>query len=726
MYVFCIYVLYVSVCEAKSLDSKQTGLHSSERKIRSSADERMLPSNFIHSFVLRGVSPVQRNVVPFPRRRRSAEDEKPVARSMDIVGRITSRFAETEVTTVMENAATKDLEAEFELQIPETAFISSFVMTIDGKEYTADVKEKREAQEQYEEAKERNKTAGQISSRPRDQRTAERGMEIFVVAVNVAARSVVRFQLTYQQVLERVNNVYTYILSIRPRQLVDELTTNIHLYESQGLAFLEWKLPGENEWNLLDNEDRPTTMQTHSIEYTPTREDQIRMSPTEGIAGDLILEYDVIHDNKIGLFQAEDGYFTHYFAPTELKPLGKNIVFVIDISGSMSGRKIEQVREAILAILNQLREDDYFKIILFHSELEFWPRNEKEMRMVSPGNIEEARDFVREKLVSGGGTNLNAGLVRGCEVLRELARENGNMVVFLTDGQPTSGETNPKNIQVNVRDEAGSRISVHSLGFGYDLDYDLLKKLSWATDGYVQRIYEAQDAAKQLEDFYQRIGTPVLFDVEIEYDSNAIDPNFVSQTKFPQYYQGSEVVVVGKLKDADALPEEFDVSIEALADSPISFAQTLKTSTIIINPEGLPPDATNAIPHGFLEKFYVYMRIKELYRRFQIELDEETARNYYDEALQLALDYKLVTPLTSMIIVQEDPPPPPGHLQEGASKAKGVQQASAPIDLSAQFDMSHDGVAARGSVGGAWSVHVQPSFVVCLFTVLTMVVTWRL
>ena len=216
------------------------------------------------------------------------------------------------------------------------------------------------------------------------------------------------------------------------------------------------------------------------------------------------------------------------------------------------------------------------------------------------------------------------------------------------------------------------------------------------TSGYVQRIYEAQDAAKQLEDFYNRIGTPVLFNIEIEYDSNVIQEDSVSNHKFPQYYEGSEMVVVGKLKES--LPEEFDIRIEALSDSPVSFAETLKTSTIIVNPEGLPEAATNAIPRGFLEKLYIYMRIKELHRRTHIVLDEEKAREYYDEALQLALDYKLVTPVTSMIIVQEDSPEP-GHLEDSAN--------------SISLDSSRYAVKARSSniSGGSGFTHISFSVI---------------
>ena len=466
--VFSAYLLFMIVCihghTLLGLYSKQNSLHAS-RINRRSLDEHTVPSNFFTSFVLSGVSTVHKNSVNFARQawhriKREAENDKPTARSLNVVGRISSRFAETEVISVMENPTNNDLEAEFELQIPETAFISSFIMTIDGKEYIADVKEKHEAQQAYDEAKEKNKTAGQISSRPRDQRTAQRGMEIFAVAVNVAARSVVRFQLTYQQVLERVNNVYKYILSIRPRQLVDKLTTNVYLYEPQGFSFLEWKLPGENDWSELRNYDRQSPMQTHSIEYDPNVDAQRNMNPIEGISGDLIIEYDVNHDNKVGLFQAEDGYFTHYFSPTELKPLGKNIVFVIDISGSMTGRKIEQTREAMLAVLLQLREGDFFKIVLFHTDLEYWPKDSDDMVAVSSDSVESASKFVRERLISGGGTNLNEGLMKGCDVLRELDADNGNMIVLLTDGQPTAGETNPKkNTSKRPRRSRGQCIS---------------------------------------------------------------------------------------------------------------------------------------------------------------------------------------------------------------------------------------------------------------------------
>ena len=67
--------------------------------------------------------------------------------------------------------------------------------------------------------------------------------------------------------------------------------------------------------------------------------------------------------------QVNDGYFVHFFSPSELKPLKKHAIFVLDVSGSMDGRKIEQLREAMAAILDDLNEGDYFNLIAFSSEV---------------------------------------------------------------------------------------------------------------------------------------------------------------------------------------------------------------------------------------------------------------------------------------------------------------------------------------------------------------------
>jgi hypothetical protein len=68
-----------------------------------------------------------------------------------------------------------------------------------------------------------------------------------------------------------------------------------------------------------------------------------------------------------GCPQVSDGYFVHFFAPTDLQPLPKHAIFVLDISGSMYGRKVEQLKQAMATILSDLNQADFFSIVLFES-----------------------------------------------------------------------------------------------------------------------------------------------------------------------------------------------------------------------------------------------------------------------------------------------------------------------------------------------------------------------
>lgn len=101
------------------------------------------------------------------------------------------------------------------------------------------------------------------------------------------------------------------------------------------------------------------------------------------------------------MLQVVDGYFTHFFAPTGLQPLRKRIVFVLDISGSMSfSRKIEQLKEAMTQILRQLNEEDLFNIVTFETTSRSWSPT---MKKATHDNIKQATNFVQNLIAEGGG-----------------------------------------------------------------------------------------------------------------------------------------------------------------------------------------------------------------------------------------------------------------------------------------------------------------------------------
>merc|ERR1712004_175657 len=124
-------------------------------------------------------------------------------------------------------------------------------------------------------------------------------------------------------------------------------------------------------------------------------------------------------------------------------------------------------------------------------------------------------------LVANGGTNINSAMLKGLELAKEnLERvraipKNENtqaqtMVVFLTDGVPTSGVTSKPMIKSNIAEANELKMPLHCLAFGRDADFKLMKEISEEADSWAKMIYEGADAAIQLENFYAQVSDPVV------------------------------------------------------------------------------------------------------------------------------------------------------------------------------------------------------------------------
>lgn len=107
---------------------------------------------------------------------------------------------------------------------------------------------------------------------------------------------------------------------------------------------------------------------TAKVTWKPASKDLGSLSE-QGITGKFIVQYDIERELNAGQVLVMNGYFVHFFAPTNLPPLRKHVIFVLDISGSMWGRKMEQLKEAMTKILADLNSDDYLNIITFSSDV---------------------------------------------------------------------------------------------------------------------------------------------------------------------------------------------------------------------------------------------------------------------------------------------------------------------------------------------------------------------
>uniref|UniRef100_A0A8C8JCB4 Uncharacterized protein n=1 Tax=Oncorhynchus tshawytscha TaxID=74940 RepID=A0A8C8JCB4_ONCTS len=561
--------------------------------------------------------------------------------SFHVNSTVTSRYATTIITSRVANRMDQSQEIEFHVKIPKMAFISKFKMTIEGQTYDGVVKQKEEAQQQYTQAVSRGQSAGIVSS-------VGRTLEEFKTSVTVAALSKVTFELTYEELLKRRLGKYELLIHARPMQPVADFKIDVYINERPGINFLEIK------GGLSTKELANAITKTHAwVHFYPSKEQQSQCDSCgeQGLNGDLVIVYDVHRNTSMGELKESKGYFVHHFAPSDLPRIPKNVVFIIDRSGSMHGRKMKQTRQALLKILVDLVEDDHFGLITFDYTVSAW---KKELLPANQENLEAAKSFARH-IRDRGATDINAAVLEGTAMLNQNPREgSASLLILLTDGDPTTGETNLEKIHKNVKEAIGKKFPLYCLGFGMDVNFEFLEKMALENSGVGRRIYEDSDAALQLQGFYEEVATPLLTDVQMVYVGGAN----LTQTNFSQYYNGSEIVVSGQITDNNI--ETFTAEVIAISKSNrVMYSETISTDEPI-----------EARPDSHIQRLWAYLTVKQLLDK-EVQSSGKAKEKVKKEALDLCLKYGFVTPLTSMVVTK-----PQGETSQVAHKPKEGEKPS--------------------------------------------------
>nr|XP_023015428.1 inter-alpha-trypsin inhibitor heavy chain H4-like isoform X6 [Leptinotarsa decemlineata] len=584
--------------------------------------------------------------------------KQPIIYGMDIKSNVSNRFAKTLVISKVRNPDTKAKEATFTVVLPEKAFISEFVMEIGGKSYKAYVKEKEEAKQDYDRAVASGQSAGHVEVSARDSNR-------FTVSVNVEPEAKAVFLLTYEELLEREHNQYELVLNIHPGQIIKDLNVEVLVNESRPLKFVKTpSLRSGNEVSKNDEKLKPSSeieiinSTSAVVRFHPDAQQQrqfakeLGVKENEGISGQFVVQYDVERDPRGGEILLQDGYFVHFFAPEDLEPLPKQVVFVLDTSSSMSGEKIHQLKDAMNSILDEIREGDVFNIVEFNSDVFVWDIETGNSKTVEVNNIQDPfEDLLKselppaiiannetlkkaknviEKIRSWGATNIIGGLETGLHLVKvntkyESTKEKKHqpMIVFLTDGQPNVGEWSTDKI-TEIVTRLNEEVPIFSLSFGEGADKSFLRKLSQKNFGFSRHIYEGSDASLQLQEFYKLISSPLLSKVNFKYNDNVTE---VTQSHFPIFFRGTECVVSGRIRGPDL--------------HPVVEAHGFKGEIRLI------PKAETPITS--LERLWAYLTVKQKLKQ------RETAENKTQltkEALDLALKYSFVTEVSSLVVVK--------------------------------------------------------------------------
>ena len=412
--------------------------------------------------------------------------------------------------------------------------------------------------------------------------------------------------------------------------------------------------------------------------------------------GAIELTYDVSRPKLDGGdILVRDGYFVHFISPENLPPLPKNIIFVIDKSGSMGlnrGERMAQTKQAFEFIVGDLNDDDYFQIIQFdHASNTLYPD-------FQPVNAQTKADGINKvrAIQAGGSTNINAAMVDA--VQQRHGNDHANIIIFISDGAPTAGVTNWVTIRDNIASANDGYFAIFSFAIGSGAPYADLERLSAMNNGLARQIFTDSIVLDQIKDFYHGVATPLMWNQKIQY-GNTEETIGSSQMLFA----GREMVILGKLKDACAPPVPQCNADMLIGGSDVNaFCSSSTSLEVDCSPRPTPPPfdpeddsrdkmANPKIPVDSkidLRKYYAYLQMNGWFTIYKAT-DTVTEREAMKANLTArAVEEGFVTEFTSMVVV-EDPADSARRAKE-AKKAERMLEQVKPKAPKVRKRRSHD------------------------------------
>jgi Ca-activated chloride channel family protein len=533
--------------------------------------------------------------------------------SVDI--HIMSNVSKTKVVQEFYNNTSRRLEANYVFPLPEGASISDFAMFINGKRMSGELVEKQKAKQIYE----------NIVRKMKDPALLEyMGNNLFRARVfPIEPHSTQRIELEYSQILAFDNNVYSYVYPLRTgmkaARTLDDFTVAVDLKS---------KIPIKNIYSP-----------THEVGIS-RKDDYHAVIGFEKNAAYLNKDFKLFYtvsekDIGLNLFtyktKDDDGYFMLMLAPkTDLKEgevSTKNIVFTIDTSGSMAGRKMQNAINALTFGINNLNKNDRFNIVRFSTDVE--PFSDK-LVPANKKNIKAAIEYTK-RMHASGGTAIDYALT---ESLKQFDTKKGtNILVFITDGLPTVGTRDIKAIIGNAKNNNLNRTRVFGFGVGHDVNTVLLDAISKDGRGMSEYMKADEEMEIKLSNFFRKVANPVLSNITIDFDDVQVNRHYPRET--PDIFKGEDLVILGRYKGSGA--------------TAIRLKGTINNNKRELVYEGTFTKADTG--NDFIPRLWAVRRVGYLLE--EIKLHGE-AKELKDEVITLSKAYGIMTPYTSYLVLENE------------------------------------------------------------------------
>ncbi len=559
---------------------------------------------------------------------------------------IDDQVATTRVDQVFVNEADFEVEGTYVFPLPETSTISEFAMWVDGEKLEGKILERDEARRIYED----------IVRRRQDPALLEYiGHDAFQASIYpIPPGGERRIELEYRQVLPVDNGLveYVYPLSTEkfsPRPL-EEVAINVTIRSREPLKAI---YSPSHPVDVVRGGDYDALVGYEETDVTPDRDFVLYYTVSQQDVGVNLLSYAPPGGG--------DGFFLLLAAPqVEVEAqevVARDLILVLDVSGSMRGEKVEQARAALQFVLDGLNDEDRFNVITFSTSTQHFSRD-----LVPAAQRGEAQDFVA-RLEANGSTDINRALL---EALAMVDEDRPAVIIFLTDGLPTVGEVDVDRIIRNVAGAAPENARIFPFGVGYDVNTALLDTIAQDHRGASGYVRPEESIEEKVSAFYAKVSTPLLADLELEFGGAEVYDLY--PYPLPDLFAGTQLVVVGRYEDSGD-------AVVTLAGEVNGRRQAFEYGDLLFEREG---------GDEFIARLWATRKIGYLLQQIRLAGEE---KELVDEIVDLSVRYGIVTPYTSFLV--EEP--------EMALREEGRSEIVEQVVIEATVDVSGEAAVNRSA-----------------------------
>jgi Ca-activated chloride channel homolog len=532
-----------------------------------------------------------------------------------VSARINDQVASTTVEQEFYNPNARQLEGTFIFPVPKGAQLDKFTMEINGKPVEAELLAADKARGLYED----------IVRKLRDPALLEyAGGDLFKVRIfPIEPNAKKRITLAYTQLLKADSGLISFRFPLSTEKFSAKPLKNLSVKID-----LETKRPLKSVYSpthkveIRRQGEKAAVVGFESSDVKPDQDFELLYSQETSDIGISLLTHKVA---------GEDGYFLLLASPGEVKSsktIPKDVAFVLDTSGSMAGNKLEQAKKALLFCVANLNEVDRFEILRFSTEVE--PVFDKLVEATKE-NRDKAEKFIKD-LKPTGGTAIDDALKKALS-LRSDKGDRPYVVIFLTDGRPTVGNTDEKQIVDNAL-KAADKTRIFCFGIGTDVNTHLLDKITEGTRAVSQYVMPEEDIEVKVSGFFAKIKEPVLANPKLKF------PEVVRVTKLypaslPDLFKGEQLIAAGRYSGK--------------GDGDMVLEGTVNGERRVFEYKAVFPGEGS--DHQFIPRLWATRRVGYLLDEIRLRGENKELK---DEVIELARKYGIVTPYTAYLILEDE------------------------------------------------------------------------